>query len=239
MEKKDLLYDGKEKQLYATDNSNQIIILYKDDASAYNGVKRTTIKNKGIINNRITELLYKELEKNSIRTHFMKRLDQHNQLCQKTKIIPLEFIVRNVIAGSLTRRLDLEEGTIPENTIFEICLKNDELRDPLINDHHAVAMKIVSYEELQELYDMVSRINQVLVKLFRQINVIVVDFKVEFGRDANGNFLLADEISPDSARFWDSISKERLDKDRFRKDLGKVEESYTEILNRLENLLAQ
>jgi phosphoribosylaminoimidazole-succinocarboxamide synthase len=237
MEKKELLYDGKEKQLYATDNPNQIIILYKDDASAYNGVKRTTIKNKGIINNRITELIYKELEKNGIHTHFLERLDQHNQLCQKTNIIPLEFIVRNIIAGSLTRRLDLDEGTVPENTIFEICLKNDILRDPLINDHHAVAMKIVSYEELRELYGVVSHINQVLVKLFRQINVIVVDFKVEFGRDANGKFLLADEISPDSARFWDSISKERLDKDRFRKDLGKLEESYTEIFNRLENLL--
>jgi phosphoribosylaminoimidazole-succinocarboxamide synthase len=239
MKKKELLYDGKEKQLYATDNPNQIIILYKDDASAYNGVKRTTIKNKGVINNRITELLYKELEKNGIRTHFMERLDQHNQLCQKTNIVPLEFIVRNVIAGSLIRRLDLEEGTVPENTIFEICFKNDELRDPLINDHHAVAMKIVSYEELRVLYDMASRINQVLVNLFRQINVIVVDFKVEFGRNENGDFLLADEISPDSARFWDSESKESLDKDRFRKDLGKVEESYTEILNRLEKLLVK
>ena len=239
MRKKELLYDGKEKQLYATDNPNQIIILYKDDASAYNGVKRTTIKNKGIINNRITELLYKELEKNGIRTHFLERLDPHNQLCQKTTIIPLEFIVRNVIAGSLTRRLDLDEGTIPENTIFEICLKNDELRDPLINDHHAVAMKIVSYEELRILYDIVSKINQVLVKLFQKIGVIVVDFKVEFGYDENHSILLADEISPDSARFWDADSKESLDKDRFRRDLGKVEESYTEILNRLENLLAK
>jgi len=239
MKRKKLLYDGKEKQLYATDNPNQIIILYKDDASAYNGVKRTTIKNKGAINNRITELIYKELEKNGIRTHFMERLDQHNQLCQKTSIIPLEFIVRNVIAGSLTRRLDLEEGTIPENTIFEICFKNDELRDPMINDHHAVAMKIVNYEELHVLYNIVSKINQVLVGLFQKINITVVDFKVEFGRDQNGNFLLADEISPDSARFWDTDSKESLDKDRFRKDLGKVEESYMEILNRLENLLVK
>ncbi|MDR2868627.1 MAG: phosphoribosylaminoimidazolesuccinocarboxamide synthase [Bacteroidales bacterium] len=237
MERKQLLYDGKEKQLYATADPDKVIILYKDDAAAYYGVKRASIPNKGVLNNKITELIFVELERNGIHTHFIERLDDRNQLCKKTAIIPLEFIVRNVIAGSLSRHLDLKEGTVPPNTIFEICMKCDYLRDPLINDHHAVAMGIVSYEDLKTLYEIIEKINKTLIELFKKINITVVDFKLEFGRDEEGRFLLADEISPDSARFWDTTTKERLDKDRFRKDIGNLEDAYSELLHRLETIV--
>lgn len=233
MEKREFLYEGKAKQLYATDDPNLIIILYKDDATAYNGVKRSSIRNKGILNNRITELIYIYLEKNGIKTHFVERLNDHTQLCKKLEAIPLEFIVRNVIAGSLARRLDIEEGTIPKTTIYELCYKNDQLRDPFINESHALALDIVSAEELETATTLCKKINQLLIELFDKIGIIVVDFKIEFGRDQQGNIVLADEISPDSARFWDKETKKKLDKDRFRRNLGQVEESYREVLDRL------
>ena len=234
MEKRDLLFDGKAKQLYTSDDPDMVIILYKDDASAYNGVKRKSIHNKGVFNNRITEIIYKKLEKEGIKTHFIKRLDDRNQLCKKVNVIPIEFIVRNVVAGTLARRLDLEEGTILGNTIYEICYKNDELRDPFINDTHALALGLVNAEELKVLYTLTARINDLLIEMFDRIGITVVDFKVEYGRDKDGNILLADEISPDTARFWDKKTHYKLDKDRFRRDLGNIEEAYKEVLDRLE-----
>jgi phosphoribosylaminoimidazole-succinocarboxamide synthase len=233
MEKREFLYEGKAKQLYGTDDPNLIIILYKDDATAYNGVKRSSIRNKGILNNKITELIYIYLERQGIKTHFVKRLNDYMQLCRKLDTIPLEFIVRNVVAGSLSRRLDIEEGTVPKVTIYELCYKNDLLRDPFINETHALALGIISEEELEKIGTLCKKINNLLIELFDKIGIIVVDFKVEFGRDQNGNIVLADEISPDSARFWDKETKKKLDKDRFRKNMGQIEESYQEVLDRL------
>jgi phosphoribosylaminoimidazole-succinocarboxamide synthase len=233
LEKKEFLFDGKAKQLYTTDDPAFVIILYKDDVSAYNGIKKSSIQNKGILNNKISEIIYKTLEENGVKTHFVKRLDDRNQLCKKINVFPLEFIVRNVIAGSLARRLDLNEGIRPQNTIFEICLKSDFLNDPLINEHHAVALNIISYEELQEIYLLSIKINQILTKLFDKTGIDVIDMKLEFGYDEDNNLLLADEISPDTARFWDRETKSKLDRDRFKRDMGKIEESYNEILKRL------
>jgi phosphoribosylaminoimidazole-succinocarboxamide synthase len=210
-----------------------VVILYKDDVSAYNGIKKSLINNKGILNNKISEIIYQTLEKNGIKTHFVKRLDERNQLCKKIKVFPLEIIVRNVIAGSLARRLDLEEGIRPKNTIFEICLKSDFLNDPLINEHHAVALDIISYEELRQIYNLSMQINKIVTQLFDKAGIDVIDMKLEFGYDENNHLLLADEISPDTARFWDKKTKNRLDRDRFKRDMGKLEESYNEIYNRL------
>ena len=233
MEKRRLIFDGKAKQLYTTDDPTLVVILYKDDISAYNGVKKSLIHNKGVLNNKISEIVYKRLEENGIKTHFVKRIDERNQLCKKINVFPLEFIVRNVIAGSLARRLDLEEGIRPKNTIFEICLKSDFLNDPLINEHHAVALNIISYEELQQIYNISMRINEIVTQLFDNAKIDVIDMKLEFGYDENHNLLLADEISPDTARFWDKETKNKLDRDRFKRDMGKLEESYNEILTRL------
>ena len=233
MEKRIFLFDGKAKQLYTTDDSSLVVILYKDDVSAYNGIKKSLIPNKGVLNNKISEIIYKTLENNGVKTHFVKRIDDRNQLCKKISVFPLEFIVRNVIAGSLSRRLDMEEGIRPQNTIFEICLKSDFLNDPLINEHHAVALDIISYEELQQIYHLSMKINQIITKLFDNVGIDVVDMKLEFGYDEEHNLLLADEISPDTARFWDKETKSKLDRDRFKRDMGKIEESYHEILKRL------
>ena len=233
MEKKEFLFDGKAKQLYTTDDPSLVVILYKDDISAYNGVKKSLIQNKGILNNKISEIIYKTLENNGIKTHFIKRVDERNQLCKKISVFSLEFIVRNVIAGSLARRLDIEEGTRPKNTIFEICLKNDFLNDPLINEHHAVALNIISYEELHKIYKLSMKINKIITQLFNKVSIDVIDMKLEFGYDENNNLLLADEISPDTARFWDQETQNKLDRDRFKRDMGKLEESYYEILKRL------
>lgn len=233
IEKQDLLYEGKAKQIYKTLEDDKIIIYYKDDATAFNGVKKANISNKGILNNKITEVLFKKLEENGIPTHFIKRIDDRNQVCKKVEIIPLEVIVRNVIAGSMAKRLDIKEGTIPNNTILEICYKNDDLGDPLMNDHHAVALGIVTYDELNYIYELTSKINDVLKELFDKENILLVDFKIEFGRTMDGSIVLADEISPDTCRLWDKDTHKKLDKDRFRRNLGSIEEAYIEILNRL------
>ena len=233
MEKKLFLFDGKAKQLYSTEDPTLVVILYKDDISAYNGIKKSLIKNKGVLNNKISEIIYKTLEQNGIKTHFVKRLDDRNQLCKKITVFPLEFIVRNVIAGSLARRLDIEEGTRPKNTIFEICLKSDFLNDPLINEHHAVALNLISYEELQQIEQLSMQINEIVTRFFKNVGIDVIDMKLEFGYDEHKNLLLADEISPDTARFWDKETKNKLDRDRFKRDMGKIEESYNEILKRI------
>ena len=233
MEKKTFLFDGKAKQLYTTDEPSLVVILYKDDISAYNGIKKSSIQNKGILNNKISEFIYQKLEENGVKTHFVKRIDDRNQLCKKISVFPLEFIVRNVIAGSLARRLDMEEGIRPKNTIFEICLKSDFLNDPLINEHHAVALNLINYDEINTVYQLSMKINQIVTKLFDNVGIDVIDMKLEFGYDENHNLLLADEISPDTARFWDKETQSKLDRDRFKRDMGKIEESYNEILKRL------
>ena len=233
MEEQNLLYEGKAKRVYKTDRENEVHIYYKDDATAFNGVKKAQISNKGILNNKITEILFQKLDKLGVKNHFISRIDDRTQLCQKVDIIPLEFIVRNYIAGSMAKRLQIEEGTKPKNTIFEICLKDDELGDPLINDHHAVAMEICTYEELHSMYTMANKVNEILSSTFIKEGIILVDFKIEFGKNNNGEILLADEISPDTCRLWDSVTLEKLDKDRFRRDLGSIEEAYIEILKRI------
>ncbi|PCG20030.1 phosphoribosylaminoimidazolesuccinocarboxamide synthase [Brachyspira sp. G79] len=235
-EKKEMIYEGKAKKVYATDDPEQIIVYYKDDATAFNGEKKGSIKDKGVMNNEITSLLFKMLEKNGIKTHFIEKLNDREQLCQRVKIFPLEVIVRNLIAGSMAKRLGIEEGTVPPNTIFEICYKNDEYGDPLINDHHAVALKLATYDELKYIYDVTAKVNNLLKEALDKIGITLVDFKVEFGKNSKGEILLADEITPDTCRFWDKETGKKLDKDRFRRDLGSIEEAYIEVLNRLNNL---
>ena len=235
-EKKEMIYEGKAKKVYATDDPEQIIVYYKDDATAFNGEKKGSIKDKGVMNNEITSLLFKMLEKNGVKTHFIEKLNDREQLCQRVKIFPLEVIVRNLIAGSMAKRLGIEEGTVPPNTIFEICYKNDEYGDPLINDHHAVALKLATYDELKYIYEVTSKVNNLLKEALDKIGITLVDFKVEFGKNSKGEILLADEITPDTCRFWDKETGKKLDKDRFRRDLGSIEEAYIEVLNRLNNL---
>lgn len=236
MEKRELLYEGKSKQVYKTDDPNKIIIHYKDDTTAFNGIKKAIIANKGVLNNAISSLIYERLNKAGIPTHFIKKLNDREELCKKVNIIPLEVVVRNVIAGSMAKRLNIEEGTIPSNVIREIDYKNDALGDPLINDDHVVSLGICSYDDLKKIYELTDRINNELKKMFDSVDVILVDYKIEFGFDCDGNIVLSDEISPDSARLWDKKSLAKLDKDRFRRDLGKVVEAYEEILKRLEKI---
>ena len=236
MEKRELLYEGKSKQVYKTDDPNKIIIHYKDDTTAFNGIKKAIIANKGVLNNAISSLIYERLNKVGIPTHFIKKLNDREELCKKVNIIQLEVVVRNVIAGSMAKRLNIEEGTIPSNVIREIDYKNDALGDPLINDDHAVSLGICSYDDLKKIYELTNRINNELKKMFDSVDVILVDYKIEFGFDCDGNIVLSDEISPDSARLWDKKSLAKLDKDRFRRDLGKVVEAYEEILKRLEKI---
>lgn len=235
MKQLDMLYEGKAKQVFATDDKDLIVIHYKDDATAFNGIKKAQISKKGILNNEITTILFDELIKEGVPTHFVKKLNDRDQLCKKVKIFPLEVIVRNIIAGSMAKRLDIPEGTKINNTVYELCYKNDKLGDPLINEHHAVALGVASYEELKTIYDLTMKINEILKKIFASINITLVDFKIEFGKTSDGEIVLADEISPDTCRFWDATTNDKLDKDRFRRDLGKVIEAYEEILSRLQN----
>ncbi|MBZ9688145.1 phosphoribosylaminoimidazolesuccinocarboxamide synthase [Clostridium estertheticum] len=227
-----LIYEGKAKIMYSTDNKDEIRVYYKDDATAFNGIKKAQIENKGILNNSITTELFELLEKKGVKTHFIKKLSDREQLCKKVEIIPLEVIVRNVAAGSMAKRYGIEEGTKLQTTVFELSYKNDELGDPLINDYHAVAMGLATFEELLEIYHLASEINDILKDLFLKKDINLIDFKVEFGR-FHGEIILADEISPDTCRFWDVKTGEKLDKDRFRRDLGNVTEAYVEILSRI------
>jgi len=228
-----MLYEGKAKQVFETEDENIIIMHYKDDATAFNGVKKAQIENKGVLNNKITTIIYNKLIEAGIPTHYIKTLNDRDQLCKKVKIFPLEVIVRNIIAGSMAKRLGIPEGTKASHTVFELCYKNDELGDPLINDYHAVAVGACTFDELKVIYDLTDKINKELQKLFIEAGVILVDFKVEFGKTADGEIVLADEISPDTCRLWDAKTNDKLDKDRFRRDLGNVIEAYVEIYNRL------
>ena len=228
-----MLYEGKAKQVFATDEPDKVIIHYKDAATAGNGAKKADIDNKGVLNNHITTMIFKKLKEAGIPTHYIETLNERDQLCKRVDIVPLEVIVRNVIAGSMAKRLGIEEGTVPPNTIFEICYKEDALGDPLINDHHAVAIGAASYEDLEKIYKIAADVNDTLKKLFAEVGIRLIDFKIEIGRDSEGNLILADEISPDTCRFWDAKTNEKLDKDRFRRDMGKVIEAYEEINKRL------
>ena len=232
MEKRELIYEGKAKQVYASDKENLIIIHFKDDATAGNGAKKGTIVNKGAINNKITAKIFKMLGENGIKTHLVEVLNDRDQLCQKVKIFPLEVTVRNVIAGTMSKRLGIEEGTVPPETIFEIGYKNDDLGDPLINDYHAYALGIKK-EELEIIYSMTKKINELLIKIFDEIGINLIDFKIEFGRNCEGEIILADEITPDTCRLWDKKTGVKLDKDRFRRDMGNVEKAYIEVAERL------
>ncbi|MBX2845373.1 MAG: phosphoribosylaminoimidazolesuccinocarboxamide synthase [Saprospiraceae bacterium] len=233
MERKEFIYEGKAKQVYSTEDPNKVIIFYKDDATAFNAQKRGTVQEKGIVNNKMTAILFKKLAQEGVPNHFIDQLSDREQLCHKVEIVPLEFVVRNVIAGSMAKRLGIEEGTVPPNQIIDICYKKDELGDPLINDDHAVALGAASYEDLKVMYAYTRTINDFLKAEFDKSGITLVDFKIEFGKDANGNILLADEISPDTCRLWDKETGKKMDKDRFRRDLGNVEEAYFEVLNRI------
>ncbi len=236
MKQLEMLYEGKAKQVFATDEEGKVIIHYKDAATAFNNIKKATIENKGVLNNRISTIVFHRLQAAGIPTHYIETLNERDQLCLKVSIVPLEVIVRNVIAGSMAKRLGIEEGTQAPNTIYEICYKDDALGDPLINDHHAVALGAATYEELTEIYDLTARINKELIAMFAEVNIRLVDFKIEFGKTADGKIVLADEISPDTCRLWDATTNEKLDKDRFRRDMGKVIEAYEEINARLNTI---
>lgn len=233
MNKGQLLYEGKAKRLYATEDSNILFVEYKDSATAFNGVKKAEIEGKGNLNNRITSLIFEKLKEHGIDSHFVKQISENEQLVKKVEIIPLEVVVRNIAAGSLAKRLGFEEGTPLKRPIVEFYYKDDELGDPLITKEHIDVLEIATDKEVQTLYEKGLAINEVLKAIFEEAGVILVDFKVEFGRDAEGNVLLADEISPDTCRLWDAKTKQKLDKDVFRRDLGSLTEVYEVILSRL------
>ena len=235
MEKLEMLYEGKAKQIFASTNQDQVILRFKDAATAFNGVKKSAIENKGILNNAITTLIFERLGAAGIPTHFIEKLNDREQLCQKVEIIPLEVILRNYTAGSMAKRLGMEESIKLERPVYELCYKNDELGDPLINEDHALALGLATPAELEQLKEMTFKINEELVAFFKSAGIQLADFKIEFGRTKEGNLVLADEISPDSCRLWDLSTGKSLDKDRFRRDLGQVAEAYMEVLERLQN----
>ena len=233
MKKLNQLYEGKAKKVFATDDPQVVLVSYKDDATAFNGLKKGTITGKGVVNNRVTNHLMKMLEKNGIPTHYIEEISDRETLVKKVTIVPLEVIVRNIAAGSLSKRLGLPEGTRMNKTVLEYCYKDDELGDPMVNEYHIAAMGWVSEENLKKIAAYSFRINDLLTRYLKDLNIELIDFKLEFGLTADGTLVLADEISPDTCRFWDSKTHEKLDKDRFRRDLGGVEEAYQEIIRRL------
>ncbi len=233
IEKTTQLYEGKAKKVYNTTDENCYIVSYKDDATAFNGLKKGTIEGKGSINNRVSNYLMSLLEKEGIPTHVVEQLNDRETVVKKVKIVPLEVIVRNIAAGSLSKRLGIPEGTKLASPVLEFCYKDDALGDPMVNEYHIYAMNIATPEELKEITDYSFRVNDFLIKFLSKCNIDLVDFKIEFGRTPDGKIILADEISPDTCRFWDSTTHEKLDKDRFRRDLGGVEDAYHEILKRL------
>ena len=233
VKKGDQMYEGKAKKIFATSNPDLVIMEYKDSATAFNGEKKGEIDEKGILNNTIAASIFQMLNQKGIPTHFIAKLSDREVLCKKVSIVPLEVIVRNVAAGSFSKRLAVPEGSELKTTIFELSYKDDELGDPLINDYHAVAIGAATWDDLKVIYDITAKINDILKDFFLGCGVRLIDFKLEFGRDSQGNIILADEISPDTCRFWDAKTNEKLDKDRFRRDLGKVKEAYVEMLNRI------
>ncbi|MBZ4647062.1 MAG: phosphoribosylaminoimidazole-succinocarboxamide synthase [Petroclostridium sp.] len=232
MKKLEMLYEGKAKKVYKTDNPDMYIVEYKDDATAFNGLKKGTIQDKGIMNNKISNHMFKLLEKEGVPTHYVEEISDRETIVKKVEIVPIEVIVRNIAAGSLSKRLGLEEGTKLHSTVLEYCYKNDELGDPMINDYHIYALQLATKEELDKIANIAFKVNEVLSNYLKDLGIELIDFKLEFGR-YKGDIILADEISPDTCRFWDSKTKEKLDKDRFRRDLGNVEDAYKEVLKRL------
>lgn len=233
MKKLEQVYEGKAKKVFRTDDEGLFIVDYKDDATAFNGLKKGTIAGKGAVNNRMTNSIMQLLEQHGIPTHFVKELSERETLVKRVQIVPIEVIVRNVAAGSLAKRLGLAEGTRLKSTVLEYCYKNDDLGDPMINDYHIFALELASKEQLEKIAAYSLKINEILVAFFKEIGVDLIDFKLEYGVTNDGTLVLADEISPDTCRFWDIETGEKLDKDRFRRDLGGVEEAYQEMMKRL------
>ena len=233
MEKREQMYEGKAKKVFATDDPAYCIVSYKDDATAFNGVKKGTITGKGVVNNRLTNFLMQKLEEAGVPTHFVEELNDRETLVRRVTIIPLEVIVRNVAAGSFSKRLGVPEGTPLLTPVLEYCYKDDALGDPMVNDYHILAMGWATREELDTIATYTFRINQFLLAFFKELNIDLIDFKIEFGKTPDGKIILADEISPDTCRFWDSTTHEKLDKDRFRRDLGNVEGAYAEMMRRV------
>lgn len=233
MQKLSQLYEGKAKKIFKTDDAELLIVDYKDDATAFNGLKKGTILGKGVINNKMSNLLMQRLEKNGIPTHFVKELSDRETLVKKVSIVPLEVIVRNIAAGSFSKRYGVEEGVVFDSPTIEFSYKNDELGDPLLNDYHALALKLATPEEIETIKKYSFAVNEQLKSFWSECGVTLVDFKLEFGRLSDGTIVLADEISPDTCRLWDSKTHEKLDKDRFRRDMGGVEDAYAEIMKRL------
>lgn len=228
-----LLYEGKAKRVFVTENNNEYIVYFKDDATAFNGVKKDEIYEKGIINNKISSIVFEMLEKEGVETHYIKNISDREMLVKKVEILPLEVIVRNISAGSMCKRLGLEEGIQFEEPVFELSYKNDEYGDPLINDDHAIAMKLATKEEIDYIKQQTFKINDVMKNFFKEMNLKLIDFKLEFGKTSDGKIILADEVSPDTCRLWDANTNEKYDKDRFRRDLGNVIEGYKEVLTRM------
>ena len=233
VEKTEQLYEGKAKKVFATTDPDLVIVSYKDDATAFNGAKKGTIVGKGVVNNRMSNFLMEKLEEKGIHTHYVQELSERETLVKKVSIVPLEVIVRNIAAGSLSKRLGIPEGTKMKRTVLEYCYKCDALDDPMVNAYHIMAMGYCTEEELNTIATMALKVNQFLKKYFASINVELVDFKLEFGKTSDGKTVLAYEISPDTSRFWDATTHEKLDKDRFRRDLGGVEDAYKEMMKRV------
>lgn len=233
MEKREQLYEGKAKKVYATDDSALVIVSYKDDATAFNGLKKGTIEGKGVINNKMSNFLMQILEKEGVKTHFVEELSDRDTLVKKVSILPLEVIIRNISAGSFAKHYGVKEGIVFAEPTIEFSYKNDDLGDPLLNEYHALALGLATKDEIALVKSMAFKINEVLKEYFKKLNVTLVDFKIEFGKTVDGEIVLADEISPDTCRFWDSTTGEKLDKDRFRRDLGGVEGAYQEMMRRL------
>ena len=233
MEQLEMMYEGKAKKVYRTDDEDLLIVDYKDDATAFNGLKKGTIVGKGVVNNRMSNYLCQILEEKGVPTHFVKELDERRTLVKKVEIVPLEVIIRNISAGSFAKRYGVEEGIVFDRPTIEFSYKNDELGDPLMNSYHALALKLATAEEIDTIKAYSFKINEVLKAFLLQHGIELVDFKLEFGRLADGTIVLADEISPDTCRFWDVETHEKLDKDRFRRDLGGVEDAYQEVMRRI------
>ena len=233
MEIREMLYEGKAKRVYATENPEVLLVDYKDDATAFNGLKKGQIAGKGAINNRVTNYMMKILEENGVATHLVEELSDRQTLVKKVSIVPLEVIIRNISAGSFAKRCGVEEGIVFDEPTIEFSYKNDDLGDPLINAYHAIALKLATREEIETIKAMAFKVNEVMKAFFKNIGVDLVDFKLEFGRLSDGTLVLADEISPDTCRFWDSETHEKLDKDRFRRDMGNVEDAYKEMMKRI------
>lgn len=233
IERTEQLYEGKAKKVYATNDENLVIVSYKDDATAFNGLKKGTIAGKGAINNKMTNYMFRLLEKEGVPTHFVEEINDRETIVKKVSIVPLEVIVRNVAAGSFSKKLGIEEGTPLKTPTLEFSYKNDDLGDPFINDYYALGLGLATKEEIELITKYAFMVNSFMLKFFKELNIDLIDFKIEFGKTADGTIILADEISPDTCRFWDSTTHEKLDKDRFRRDMGGVEDAYQEIMKRI------